>query len=545
MRSYGAEHMSKEASIKLNASEISQSSCDDLCQIIENAKGNIVLEIPGMGHFQSFLDQAEVYYNALFIGENIASFCKNIHCELNYDYTQPIHFVFQPNNIAGLAQQLMWLFPLSDLDLDDDYPVDLYNEYEEFRGNLENRILRFPELGDLYRGNCVAGQEDSYHYSLDRDYFIELHSKYPEEIHYFWRSFLSNEIGYDFYVSQKSWIVPLGVDIKELLKRYGGFKNEVPDLEAAEYLSLLNCPPIAFQNKNLIIFPESDVYQAQKCAEYMWFESPECDKIRDNMRAKIIQLGIDITTIPFLLNSYINQENRTQIQKNLLSIEGDVLIVQDRIAQYILFPKTLKKIKPEDGEKYLESISKLSESLRTLIGRTTDIACPWDKLDDNQFEELCYDVVNYRHQPSKILKMGKSRSRDGGRDIVFHTTGRAGQPPVKWIVQCKLIRDGSSLAGSKVQVADPVDQYGAGGFCVMTSGVIDSTLYDKLEGVARNRGIEIDWWSRLELERFLARHTELRDRYFGKEMEKKKSSHSPNVQLSLLDILDNSSSGSS
>jgi hypothetical protein len=78
--------------------------------------------------------------------------------------------------------------------------------------------------------------------------------------------------------------------------------------------------------------------------------------------------------------------------------------------------------------------------------------------------------------------MGKSRSRDGGRDIVFHTTGRAGQPPVKWIVQCKLIRDGSSLAGSKVQVADPVDQYGAGGFCVMTSGVIDSTLYDKLEG---------------------------------------------------------------
>ena len=179
------------------------------------------------------------------------------------------------------------------------------------------------------------------------------------------------------------------------------------------------------------------------------------------------------------------------------------------------------------------------------MGQTMDIACSWDKLDDNQFEELCYDVINYRHQPTKILKMGKSRSRDGGRDIVFHTTGRAGQPPVKWIVQCKLIRDGSSLAGSKVQVADPVDQYGAGGFCVMTSGVIDSTLYDKLEGVARNRGIEIDWWSRLELERFLARHTELRDRYFGKEMENKKSSHSQNVQLSLLDILDNSSSGSS
>lgn len=541
MPSYGAEHMSKEASIKLNASQISQYSCDDLCQILENAKGNIVLEIPGMGDFQSFLDKAEVYYRALFIGENIASFCEKIYFEDNYNYTHPIYFVFQPDNIAGLAQQLLWLFPLCDLDLDDDYPVDdLYNEYEEFRGNLENRILRFPELGDLYLGNCVAGQEDSSSYG-DPEHFIELHSKYPEEIHYFWRSFLSNEVGYDFYVSRKSWIVPLGVDIKELLKRYAGFKNEVPDLEAAEYLSLLNCPPIAFQNKNLIIFPDSDVYQAQKCAEYMWFESPECHKIRDNMRVKIMKLGIDITTIPFYFNTV---ENRTQIQKILLSIEGDVLIVQDMMAQYVLFVNILSNVKQEVVEKYLELIPKLSESLRTLIGQTTDIACSWDKLDDDKFEELCYDVVNYRHQPAKILKMGKSRSRDGGRDIVFHTTGRAGKPPVKWIVQCKLIRDGSSLAGSKVQVADPVDQYGAGGFCVMTSGVIDSTLYDKLEGVARNRGIEIDWWSRLELERFLARHTELRDRYFGKEMENKKSSQSQNVQLSLLDILEDSSSGS-
>jgi len=542
--------MSQEISITLNPSQISQCSCDDLCHILENAKQDIILEIPGEeGYLYSSLDQAEVFCGALFIGEKIAEFCENIYVKEILSYREPIYFGFQPNNIPGLAKQLSWLFPFCDLDSDDDYHDlldDLENEYLDFRHNLESRILKFPEIADFYLGNCVEGQQESANNcNNEEEYFRELHSKYPEQIHYFWRSFLSNEVGYDFYVSQESWIVPLGVDIKELLKRYGGFKNEVPDLEAAEYLSLLNCPPIAFNNKNLIIFSESQVYGAQKCAEYMWFESPECDKIRDNMRAKIIQLGIDITTIPFLLNSYINQENRTQIQKILLSIEGDVLIVQDRIAQYVLFPKTLKKIKPEDGEKYLESISKLSESLRTLIGRTTDIACPWDKLDDNQFEELCYDVVNYHHQPSKILKMGKSRSRDGGRDIVFHTTGRAGQPPVKWIVQCKLIRDGSSLAGSKVQVADPVAQYGAGGFCVMTSGVIDSTLYDKLEGVARNRDIEIDWWSRLELERFLARYTELRDRYFGKEMENKKSSHSQNVQLSLLDILDNSSSGSS
>ncbi|MEQ8974162.1 MAG: hypothetical protein RIE73_27675 [Coleofasciculus sp. C1-SOL-03] len=59
-------------------------------------------------------------------------------------------------------------------------------------------------------------------------------------------------------------------------------------------------------------------------------------------------------------------------------------------------------------------------------------------------------------------------------------------------------------------------QYGAGGFCVMTSGVIDSALYDKLEAIADQTSIETDEWSRLEIERFLAKHPEIKYRYFSK-----------------------------
>ena len=113
--------------------------------------------------------------------------------------------------------------------------------------------------------------------------------------------------------------------------------------------------------------------------------------------------------------------------------------------------------------------------------------------------------------------MGKSRSRDGGRDITFNTPTRAGKSSVKWIVQCKLIKDGSSLTKKKlIDVSDTVAQYGAGGFCVMTSGVIDSALHDKLEAIADNTSIEIDEWSRLEIERFLAKHPEIKYRYFSK-----------------------------
>ncbi len=54
----------------------------------------------------------------------------------------------------------------------------------------------------------------------------------------------------------------------------------------------------------------------------------------------------------------------------------------------------------------------------------------------------------------------------------------------------------------------------AGGFCIMTNGTIDATLFDKMDGIHRNRGIQMTHWSRNELERFLAHHRELRDRYF-------------------------------
>lgn len=50
----------------------------------------------------------------------------------------------------------------------------------------------------------------------------------------------------------------------------------------------------------------------------------------------------------------------------------------------------------------------------------SDISCPWHQLDDEQFEQLCYDIITKKHHPIEIHKIGKSRSRDGGRDIVFY-----------------------------------------------------------------------------------------------------------------------------
>jgi hypothetical protein len=111
--------------------------------------------------------------------------------------------------------------------------------------------------------------------------------------------------------------------------------------------------------------------------------------------------------------------------------------------------------------------------------------------------------------------MGKSRARDGGRDIVFHAYSHSEPTAVKWIVQCKLLRNRNSLTGKKVEnIRDMLEDHKAGGFCIMTSGVIDSTLHDKLDNLKHKKGFQIERWSYLEIERFLAEYSEIKSRYF-------------------------------
>jgi hypothetical protein len=499
--------MNEQLKLRLRTSEISNYSFEELYSTLANAPGYIVLEVPcdSINSSQYPTHIALDYLWALFIGESIASFCKPISFQIDYE-NMPVTvcFVFQPENLIDFTQNLYLLLPTFEDTSFDELDVNIQEMYEEFVDSLEEPKLSFPDLGDLYLANFVGGiyylYEDEE--EEEREKLIEeLYIENPEWRYGFWRSFASNNIDYNFYNSSShGWIVPLSVNIETLLKDYGGFINRLPQLEEAKKISSLNLPSITFNKTNIVIYPEDKINKSRECAQHIWFTST-------NSKARRISSGI---------REYRDFYGIGHIEKLFLSPEGDILIVHDEVAQYVFFDDSFKRIKNEVIEKYLDVTNKLSEVSRTLLGKPTDIACSWDELDDEQFEELCYDIIDYYYQPTKIRKMGKSRSRDGGRDIEFQTPERIGKEAVKWIAQCKLIRDGSSLTGTKVQVSDTVDQYGAGGFCVMTSGVIDSTLYDKLDGITRNRGVETAPWSRLEVERFLARHPELRDRYFRK-----------------------------
>jgi hypothetical protein len=160
----------------------------------------------------------------------------------------------------------------------------------------------------------------------------------------------------------------------------------------------------------------------------------------------------------------------------------------------------------------------MASRLSAAAGVSPSLTVDWASLSDEDFEQLCYDLIflHPKYDTDTIRKLGKSRSRDGGRDIeVFQVSRWPQERPKKWIFQCRLIKNGSSLGATRVlDVGDMLDQYRAQGFGVLTSAPIDATLYDKLDSVCGGRGIEQGHMSVFELERALSRNPIVKNRFF-------------------------------
>lgn len=192
---------------------------------------------------------------------------------------------------------------------------------------------------------------------------------------------------------------------------------------------------------------------------------------------------------------------------------GDAIVCGDEHVSFVAFADSHDRLRPEAITEFVASAEHVIDMLRDAAGMKPTVPLPWGSLSPEQFEDLCYDVIlrSGRFDENTLRKHGKTRSRDGGRDIEAKTLRRFDQPSVKWIFQCKLITSGSALSGTKVTVADAIDQYAAGGFGVMTNEVIDSTLYDKLDAIAANRKLESDTWDGRRLQRFLSSRRDLNE----------------------------------
>jgi len=471
--------------IELSMSEMSEYNFDTLRAIVSGAANGITLEVPcpSIGSANSNLDIASDFLYALFVGESIAEFCETITFKEsnNGSYLSKfrVYFICCLSNVDDFTQKLLWLAPLYDYEADEeqnDQNFALEEALAQFIDKWETWQFHFPSLAESYLANYIAGKDDW----GDED---EAYAAHPEWKYDFWRSAYSSIVGYNFYVSPWAWIVPRGVHVPNLLLRFGGFQSEIPMLQLAEKFSIENLYPIIYNSVIAVVYPNQLIHRAQKCGAAI---------AREQSIFRIINM--------------------------FLAKDGTLLIINDEKFQYILFQDKIKRVPDSSLHGYLEATTHLLEKLRTIAGVPTQIACSWELIkDDSEFEELCYEVISAsaEYDNTTLRRMGKSRSRDGGRDIIAKTTPRAGKPSVTWIIQCKFIRKDKSLARSNFPaIVDTVTEYGAGGFCIMTSGYIDATLYDKLDGIVRRNSIETRTWSGHDLELFLAKHPEIRDRHF-------------------------------
>lgn len=454
---------------------------------------------------------AEDYLIASYIGDKIAELSSKIsfRTEWKDKYYPEIHFDIVTFNPAQLAAKITEFIPY--------YPSDTVSEEQtnaaweklyEYEDSLEKLSFNFPELIDDYYANQVVGVYVEQDYLNDEQFFGTF-KKYPERKFGFWKSALSQKVGYTFYVSTESWIVPN----ESLNSIYEYLKVDPSRFVLAQFLAI-NYHYLLVNERFVSLLPYRQLIEAAKCTGTIEDNTPMLHKQDDWLES----LYTDPEIAAYRESSDKGWNESIRRLTYWVYDSGDLLVVKDDKYSYILFSARI--LKHHELTPVLNAVKIMSETISSISGATENIKCDWSKIDDESFEQLCYDFLYYncKYDNTTIRKMGRSRSRDGGRDIVVEKRkmpGGFGQKKI--IFQCKLVKGSKSLSSSKVVgISDVIDQYGANGYGIMTNVHIDSTLYDKVDGIGKNRNIEVDCKSVFEIERFLSAYPDIRKRYFLK-----------------------------
>ncbi|EBO5241592.1 hypothetical protein DP606_23000, partial [Salmonella enterica] len=323
-------------------------------------------------------------------------------------------------------------------------------------------------------------------------------------------------IGGRCYTSPDSWILPNTVDINNFFKvteQNYNFESFIPS-------SIVVLKGVSYTTSNVIIsyFPMNHYFKSKVCSsielsrdEYRWPPDP-----------------FDWSNSTFTYSPY-NNALREQIDhhSSLLSQKptheqcyvdpnGTLIIVDDGNFYHLLYDTA--ELNLSQIKNFNETLGEVLLSTGINIGFSAGLTYNWSEIDDEQFEQLCYDIIysHPRFNNETIRKLGKSRSRDGGRDIqVYDIPTERLMEPKKWIFQCKLVTGAGSLSATKLtDVGDMLDSYDVEGFGVFTNTIIDATLYDKLDKVCSKRNVEQLNFSALEIEKELIRKPYIRMKYF-------------------------------
>lgn len=444
--------------------------------ISSSKKVQVEVRLPSLGYASSYLDICDELREASFVLESLSdkfkcSEVRRISETMNNRFSISIS-EFSPDALCDELLNLQWAIKSSaDCGLGSS-PTDVMREaIEDFEESIHSRILAHPEIIDDYLANKVGGAY--YEAPTELAYHCKNH---PERAFGFWKS--------PYYYGQQvtplnslsSSIIPKSIDLQKALERLG--MNQELELLGAELITDGRTARFLTEGATLAT-PAINLYRAISCLSLLDLQNESYDQ--QNV------IGQSVSDF-----------------KDLAFIEtGDYWIV-------------IHDVSDEPTHSYAKKLSQITSNIESgiLIDDTFEI--DWSLVNDEHFEEICYDII-YRtptFDRSTIRKMGNSRSRDGGRDIVVYTKESPGAPARMFIFQCKCLSPKRSLTTTNLgAISDVIDQYGAEGYGVMTTGIIDPTVYDRLEAIGKRRGISIRTFSRMEVERFLARRPELLEKY--------------------------------
>lgn len=465
---------------------------DELLQIF-NKNEELELEIPfdSINITNSHLDIMNDYLNVSYVSEHIAIYSEIIDYGNSERDKHFLSFIvsFKPKNIKELTKFIYHNCKCySNFDEFDSDEIIEYNEkIIEYESKIEELYYTFPELIDSYYANLVnAGYyEIAADYEDDEeDYLKTEFKKYPERKFGFWRSAVSQKLKSEVFVSSDSWIIPSKYDLINILKSYSVIGREI-NIEKADNFE--------YNGKTLI--------SNKFCA--VWYTVKKEFAIARNCALTA-------------LDRFIEHKSKKEL-KYLLSEFGDILIIEV-FSFYFVFFLNNAKLNFNELNKLRTALHPTCENITSILGLSRNLHLDWSKFDDEKFEQLCYDILYFhpKFDRNTIRKLGKSRSRDGGRDITIRTRPILGKDSDLYIFQCKYYQPNTSLSASKIgDAANTIMQYGAKGYGVFTTGIIDATLYDMLDGFAENYKISTrENWSIFEIEKYLSRNEALAEKYF-------------------------------
>jgi hypothetical protein len=500
-------------------------------EVSEGVEFEISFPLSSIGYSQSRIDVIQDYSEVSFCCERIVHFLNvlNVNFVVRDKYYTDFKIKCTAIDVESLIDELSYFSEMINGEFivyDDLDRMSFYDEVSEHEESYNKGVFMFPELINNYWANLINGAywEIASEHESESEFFNKTYKKNPEHRFGFWKGPLSNLFMETIYFSTENWIIPSGTNVINALKAYSGIGNNLflEDSDKIEH----NGRTVLINGFTAVYFTHKEqLINSIKCTEKVLNKIYNKSAIsNDKKSTESIQVNLfGESRIQRKRKKRTNYHNDISIDeakiKYKLSEFGDVVTIEYNKFTYVFFVNnTLNFEEIKDLHVFLfPSYSKT----QNLINMSISENCNWRELNDDTFEELCYDIL-YCHphfDSSTIQKMGKSRSRDGGRDIVIKTRKTPTKQQELYVFQCKYFSEDKSLSASKITNAgNVIMQYGAKGYGVFTTTVIDATLYDMLAGFNRNMNIDISFlWSKYELERHLNQNQIIKNKYFKKK----------------------------